>query len=107
MCVGRGYEKRRVVFLSLSTLSKEKIDLYLEFYFLVKTKVVENCVSFLLVVFLTFLLSFDMSFLKVFDSMLLINEIMINSHVFCTGLFIIQLLFIKNKMCYNDLDRSY
>ena len=59
LCVwgeGGGYEKRRVVFPSLSTLSKEKIDLYLEFYFLVKTKVVENCVSFISVIFYIFLI---------------------------------------------------
>ena len=34
------YEKSSVVFPSLSTSNKEKIDLYLEFHFVVKTKVV-------------------------------------------------------------------
>ena len=34
------YEKRSAVFTSLSTSSKEKLDSYLEFYFVVKTKVV-------------------------------------------------------------------
>ena len=76
-----GYEKSNVVFASFSTSSKEKLDLYLEINFVLKAKVVENCVSFLSVIFRYFLLAFDMSFLQVFDSMLLINEIMINSHV--------------------------
>ena len=44
-------EKRSVVFSILSTSSKEKLDLYLEFHFVVKTKAVENCVSFLSVIF--------------------------------------------------------
>ena len=44
-------EKRSVVFESLSTSSKEKLDLYLEFHFVVKTKVVDNCVSSLSVIF--------------------------------------------------------
>ena len=43
-----------VVFASLSTSSKEKLDLYLEFHFVVKTKAVENFVSFLSVIFLDF-----------------------------------------------------
>ena len=80
--LARGYEKISVVLPSLSTSSKEKLDLYLEFHFEVKTKVVENCVIFLSVIFLFFLLAFDMLFLQVFDSMLLINEILKNSHVF-------------------------
>ena len=75
-------EKMSVVFASSSTSSKEKLYLYLEFDFVVQIKVVENCVSFLSVIFQIFLLAFDMSFLQVFDSMFLINEIMINSHVF-------------------------
>ena len=77
-----GYEKSSVVFASFSTSSKEKLDLCLEFHFVVKTKLVENCVSFLSVIFEIFLSEFDMSFLQLFDSMFLINEIMINSHVF-------------------------
>ena len=44
-------EKRSVVFASLSTSRKEKLYLYLEFHFVVKTKVVENCVSFLSIIF--------------------------------------------------------
>ena len=48
---GGVYEKTSVVFPSLSTSSKEKLDLYLEFHFVVKTKAVENCVSFLSVIF--------------------------------------------------------
>ena len=48
---GGVYEKSSVVFPSLSTSSKEKLDLYLEFHFVVKTKVVENCVSFLSVIY--------------------------------------------------------
>jgi len=48
---GGGYEKSSVVFASFSTSSKEKLDLYLEFHFVVKTKVVENCVSFLSIIF--------------------------------------------------------
>ena len=35
---GGGYEKNSVVFPSLSTSSKEKIDLYLEFHFVVNKK---------------------------------------------------------------------
>ena len=46
-----GYEKRSVDFPSLSTSSKEKLDLYLEFHFVIKTKVVDNCVRFLSVIF--------------------------------------------------------
>ena len=42
-----GNEKRNVVFAILSTSSKEKLDLYLEFHFDVTTKVVENCVRLL------------------------------------------------------------
>ena len=42
---GEGNEKRSVVFPILSTSGKEKIDLYLEFHF------VENCVSFVSVIF--------------------------------------------------------
>ena len=44
-------EKRSVVFAILSTSSKEKLYLYLEFHFEVKTEVVNNCVSFLSVIF--------------------------------------------------------
>ena len=44
-------EKRSVVFASLSTSSKEKLDVYTEFNFVVKTKVAENCVSFLSIIF--------------------------------------------------------
>ena len=47
---GWGYEKSSVVFPRLWTSSKEKLDLYLEFHFVVKTKVVENCVSILSVI---------------------------------------------------------
>ena len=47
-------EKMSVVFASSSTSSKEKLYLYLEFHFAVKIKVVENCVRFLLVIFLDF-----------------------------------------------------
>ena len=47
-------EKMSVVFASSSTSSKEKLYLYLEFHFAVKTKVVESCVRFLLVIFLDF-----------------------------------------------------
>ena len=58
MCIwgagGRGNEKRSVVFAILSTLTKEKIVLYLEFHFVVKTKVVENHVRFLSNIFLDF-----------------------------------------------------
>jgi len=46
-----GYEKSSVVFASFSTSSKEKVNLCLEFHFVVKTKLVDNCVSFLLVIF--------------------------------------------------------
>ena len=46
-----GNEKMSVVFAILSTSGKEKLHLYLEFHFEVKTKVVENCVSFLSVIF--------------------------------------------------------
>ena len=35
---GGGYEKSSVVFPSLSTSSKEKLDFYLEFHFLLKQK---------------------------------------------------------------------
>ena len=35
---GGGYEKSSVVFPSLSTSTKEKLDLYLEFHFVVKKK---------------------------------------------------------------------
>ena len=53
---GGGYEKRSVFFARLSTLSKVKLDFYLEFHFVVKTKLVDNCVIFLSVVFLYFLI---------------------------------------------------
>ena len=53
----RGYEKNSVVFASFSTSSKEKLDFCLKFHFVVKTKLVENCVSFLLVIFWIFLIS--------------------------------------------------
>ena len=46
-----GYDKISVVLPSLLTSSKEKLNLYLEFHFAVKTKVVENGVSFLSVIF--------------------------------------------------------
>ena len=39
-----GYEKISVFFASLSTSSKEKLDLYLEFHFVGKTKFVAHCV---------------------------------------------------------------
>ena len=48
---GGGYEKSSVVFPNFSTSSKEKLRLHLEFHFVVKTKVVENRVDFLLVIF--------------------------------------------------------
>ena len=46
-----GNEKKSVVFTIMSTSGQKKLDLYLEFHFEVKTKVVENCVSFLSVIF--------------------------------------------------------
>ena len=48
---GGGNEKMSVVFAILSTSGKGKLDLYLEFHFDVTTKVVENCVRFLSVIF--------------------------------------------------------
>ena len=45
------YEKSSVIFASFSTSSKEKVNLCLEFHFVVKTILVENCVSFLSVIF--------------------------------------------------------
>ena len=80
--LGVGYEKSSVVFASFSTSSKEKVNLCLEFHFVVKTKLVDNCVSFLSVIFRFFLLIFDISFVQLFNSMLLLNETTINSHVF-------------------------
>ena len=45
------YKKSSVVFASFSTSSKEKVNLCLEFHFDIKTKLVDNCVSFLSVIF--------------------------------------------------------
>ena len=100
------WEKNFIFFCS-STFCKPKQFFCLEFHFVIKIKVVKIFISFLLLIFWNFFIHIWYVNLACFWLCFLTIKGFIRSHVNTYCCILWNFVLLRNKMCYNNLDRVY